>query len=211
MSSEEKSPEPTPEDTGTQWLTMAEAAGIIGVGERAARDWVKRYTIPTRGERPVMVAEGAIIRKLAELGRSPRQSPETSREAPGSDSEPIDAAYRVRGESDDSGAALVPLSSIMEQAESWADRYAAMAERNESLALEVGQLRERTDRQASDLVAAHDRIAELEAQISQLGKPPEVVPDVDNINITERSDFVAIRNKVGHWRWWPFRRRDVDG
>ena len=69
-------PEHTPETTGMRWLSIAEVEGLIGKKERNARYWLDRYEIPSRGERPKLFSEEAIVAKLVELGQPYRKSPE---------------------------------------------------------------------------------------------------------------------------------------
>ncbi len=93
-----KSPEVSPEAPGSHWVKMRDVAELLGISERAARDWVSRYQIPNRGSRPVLVDADAITTQLRTLGRSPgspRRSPEDLSEVPGSTSEPIEAQYRM--------------------------------------------------------------------------------------------------------------------
>jgi len=96
--SPEVPPELTPEAPGSNWVKMREAAQLLGMSERAARDWVDRYQIPKRGSRPVFVDADVIRKQMRSLGKfpgSPRNSPEDPSEVPGSASEPIEAQYRV--------------------------------------------------------------------------------------------------------------------
>lgn len=100
-----KSPEPAPEVgpevPGSRLLTMPEVAELLGVSERAARDWVKRHDLPTIGSRPVRFTEAAVRLAMVVEGRIPRKSPEvgpevfgSAPEVPGS-GEPTEAAYQV--------------------------------------------------------------------------------------------------------------------
>ena len=57
--------------------------------------------------------------------------------------------------------ALVPLATMVEELRGLADQLNAMARRNEVLALEVGQLRERQGGQAAQLAAKDETIVEL--------------------------------------------------
>lgn len=174
MSGERKPPEATsaaPGSPGSVWLPMREAAEVLGLSERAARDWVKRHAIPQRGERPVLVSEAALLGKLAEVGRLPRQSPEAPAAANGSprqspegtrgSPEPIEAAFHSH---DEPPLALVPLAPMLEQLRGLGDQLAALAERNEALALEVGTLRERTEHQAATLVEERRRVEVAERE-----------------------------------------------
>lgn len=176
MSDDHTPPEEVAEAASSRWTPVATVAPLIGLSERAARDWIKRHDIPRRGERPLLVDEGAVRRKLVELGRQP---PEAPPEAPRSHQQPLDADYRVHDASKPPSAPLVPLASVLEQAESWSARYEAMARRTEALALEVGQLRERTARQAGDLDEAVERIKILEAELADARKSPATASTPD--------------------------------
>jgi hypothetical protein len=103
--SPEVPPALTPEAPGSNWIKMREVAQLLGMSERAARDWVDRYQIPKRGSRPVFVDADVIGKQMRSLGKfpgSPRNSPEDPSEVPGSASEPIEAQYRT----DDAPVAL---------------------------------------------------------------------------------------------------------
>ncbi len=76
---------------------MLAVSGLLGLSERAARDWVKRHNLPMRGSRPVRVSEQAVLAAMTEEERVARKSPEVSPEGPGS-GEPIEAEYRVTPE-----------------------------------------------------------------------------------------------------------------
>jgi len=96
--SPEVPPELTPEAPGSNWVKMREVAQLLGMSERAARDWVDRYQIPKRGSRPVFVDADVIGKQMRSLGKFPgsaRNSPEDSSEVPGSASEPIETRYRM--------------------------------------------------------------------------------------------------------------------
>jgi len=88
-----------PEVSGSRWLKVPEAADLLDLSERAARDWLRRYEIPSRGDRPVQYNEAAILDHLRKLGKLPRKSPEVPPEAPGSapgvDDEPIEVAHQL--------------------------------------------------------------------------------------------------------------------
>jgi len=153
-----KSPEAAPEGPGTtsgspgsaehddgRWITAAEAARLVDRSERATRDWLERHEIPALGERPRLFSETAIREQLpapapeapGSASGSPRKSPEEPPEVPGSAGErgtPIEVPYRVDGESPAPPTALVPLSTMLRELESFAERI-------ESLAVEVGTLR----------------------------------------------------------------------
>ena len=144
---------------------MPEVATLLCLSERAARDWVKRHDLPLRGTRPVRVAEDAVLVAMEAEAREPRNSPEASRATPGSSpeapgsTEPIEATYRVAREG--AAVALVPLATMVEELRGLAAQLNDMARRNEALALEVGQLRERQGGQAAQLTAQGETIDEL--------------------------------------------------
>src|SRR3954453_3906535 len=95
----EPPPEVGPEVPGSRHLTMPEVAELLGISERAARDWVKRHDLPTTEGRPVRISEAQALGQMASEGRGPRKSPEATSEAPGSgpevpgSSEPIEVSY----------------------------------------------------------------------------------------------------------------------
>lgn len=162
-------PEYPPEVTGIRWLPIAEVKDLIGKKERNARYWLDRHAIPSRGDRPKLFSEEAIRAKLVELGqthlKAPEHVPETTGilpeyppETTGTYSEPIEAAYRVAGEAT-AEVALVPLATMVEELRGLADQLAELARRNEALALEVGQLRERQIGHEGQLVAKGETIA----------------------------------------------------
>ncbi len=176
--SPEVPPEVGPEAPGSQWLTMPEVATLLSLSERAARDWVKRHDLPLRGTRPVRVAEDAVLVAMEAEAREPRNSPEASRAAPGSSPEgpgnaqPIEAVYRVAGEAT-AEVALVPLVTMVEELRGLADQLNDMARRNEALAVEVGQLRERQVGQQSQLLAKDEALAAQDETIAELRRRAE--------------------------------------
>jgi regulator of replication initiation timing len=146
---------------------VAEVGTLIGMSERSARDWIKRHELPVSDSRPLRVEEAAVLARLAREHRQPRSSPEAigevpggTPEDPGGTSEPIEAAYRVAGEAV-AEVALVPLATMVEELRGLANQLQEMSRRNEALALEVGQLRERQVGQAERLAAKDETIAEL--------------------------------------------------
>ncbi len=197
-------PEYPPESTGIRWLPIAEVEGLIGKKERNARYWLERHAIPSRGDRPKLFSQEAIRAKLAELGEphrnAPGHIPETTGipsgyppERTGTYSEPIEAAYRVAGEGV-AEIALVPLATMVEELRGLADQLAELARRNEGLALEVGQLRERQvghegqlaakdetivelRRRAEQAEAERDRLAAVQAAPDTPGAPKPLTPD----------------------------------
>jgi len=172
-----KSPEPAPEvgpeAPGSRYRTMPEVADLLGMSERAARDWVKRHELPTMAGRPARVAEALVLARMSGEGRTPRNSPEVSPEvfgsrpeAPGS-GEPIEATYTT---SDSPPAvALVPLAAVADQLQGLADRLADMA-------LEVGQLRERTATQETTIADLRRQLAEAHSAPPAAPPPPSAAP-----------------------------------
>ncbi len=162
------SPGGIPEDPGGRWLTAPDVGVLIGRSERVAREWLDRYDIPYRDTRPRRWSEAAILARLAVLGERPRDIPEASRRPPGiapespgsAQDEPIEATFRT---SDDPATALVPLVPMLEQLRGLGDQLTALAARNEALALEAGQLRERTVHQAATIAELRQRAEAAEA------------------------------------------------
>ncbi len=175
----EVSPEVGPEAPGSRWLTMPAIAALLGMSERAARDWVRRHDLPVHGSRPVRIAEQVVLARMAAEERVARKSPEVPPEAFGSlpeapgSAEPIEAAYRVAGEAA-AGVALVPLATMVEELRGLAAQLNDMARRNEALALEVGQLRERQAGQETQLLAKYQTIATQQETIAELRRRAEV-------------------------------------
>lgn len=161
------------EDPGGRWLTVSEVAELIGMSARSARDWIKRHALPINDARPLRVSESAVREQLAREHREPRRLPEVLGEVPGGKAEafggtgePIEAAYRV-ATSAATEVVLVPLATMVEELRGLADQLAELARRNEGLALEVGQLRERQGGQAAQLTAKDETIAELRRRAEQ--------------------------------------------
>ncbi len=167
------SPGVTPKDPGGRWLTAPDVGVLIGRSERVAREWLDRYDIPYRDTRPRRWSEAAILARLAVLGERPRDIPEASRRPPGiapespgsAQDEPIEATFRT---SDDPATALVPLVPMLEQLRGLGDQLTALAERSEALALEAGQLRERTAHQAVTIAELRQRVEAAERERDEL-------------------------------------------
>ena len=162
------------EAPGGRWLTVAEVAELIGMSERSARDWIKRHGLPPNDARPLRVEERAVREQLAHEHRTLRRPPEVpgevsggKPEAFGGATEPIEAAYRVAGEAV-AEVALVPLATMVEELRGLADQLAELARRNESLALEVGTLRERQAGHEGQLVAKETAVAAKDETIAEL-------------------------------------------
>jgi hypothetical protein len=162
----------SPEAPGGRWLTVAEVAELIGMSERSARDWIKRHALPLNDARPLRVEERAVREQLAHEHRTLRRPPEVPGEVPGGKpeafggaTEPIEAAYRVIGESAVE-VALVPLATMVEELRGLADQLAELARRNETLALEVGTLRERQAGHEGQLGAKDETIATQRAALA---------------------------------------------
>jgi septal ring-binding cell division protein DamX len=163
---------------------MPEVGDLLGMSERAARDWVRRHELPTTGGRPVRVIEALVLTRMAAEGRKLPKSPEVISEPPGStpevpgssseapvSGEPIEAAYTVAG--DTPPLALVPLAAVADQLQGLADRLADLAERNEGLALEVGQLRERTANQQEVIAHQAEALTSERATVAELRRRAE--------------------------------------
>jgi hypothetical protein len=175
------------EADGAHLLTYREVGELLGVGERAALNWVKERAIPVTPGRPARVALADVVACAEATGRSlpglAADTPEALRkrsEAFGSASEvtgsgpedfrsgePIEAAYQVAGDAAP-GAVLVPLQTMVEELRGLADQLAALAARNEGLALEVGQLRERVASYQTQLGAKDETIAVQAAGLAEL-------------------------------------------
>ncbi len=160
--------EENPEESGTIWIKMRDAATLLGRTERATRDWIKRYNIPQRGERPVLVSEAAIRRQLEALGQSPRNAPEEISNALGRATDPVDVPYYI---TDVANRTLVPLDQMLlplQELSKLSERLESLTHRNEQLALEVGTLRERTVQQdgaISELISERNA---LETRVEEL-------------------------------------------
>jgi hypothetical protein len=94
------------------------------------------------------------------------KSPEAVPEVPGGPPEPIEARFRMADASE--SVALVPLPAFLDQVNTLTARLDAMAQRNETLALEVGQLRERTTQQATILGRVEAERDQLQARVAQM-------------------------------------------
>ncbi len=176
--SPEAAPEVGPEAPGSRWLTMPAIGVLLGMSERAARDWVRRHNLPIHGSRPMRVSEQAVLAQMAAEERVARKSPEVIPEVPGSPGaapgsvEPIEAAYRVAGEAA-AEVALVPLATMVEELRGLADQLAELARRNEALALEVGTLRERQVGHEREMTAKDQALAADALTIAELRRRAE--------------------------------------
>jgi len=201
----------SPEAPGGRWLTVAEVAELIGMSERSARDWIKRHALPLNDARPLRVEERAVREQLAHEHRTLRSPPEAAGEVPGGKpeafggaTEPIEAAYRVAGEAV-AEVALVPLATMVEELRGLADQLNDMARRNEALALEVGQLRERQGGQAAQLTAKDETIAELRrrAEVAEAERDRLAAAQVaqDGLGATEAPtpDDPSAESSQGFW------------
>ena len=108
------------------------------------------------------------------LGGPPGKAPESL----GDQGEPIEATFRTS----DEPAALVPLAPMLDQLRGLGEQLTALAGRNEALALEAGQLRERTTQQAETIAELRRRAAAAEEerdaprlQLAEASVPPVVV------------------------------------
>lgn len=152
-------------------LTYREVGQLLGLGERAALNWVKEHNLPVNPGRPARVSRADVIALAALLGRPLSGTSEEfgisarpASEADGS-AEPIEAAYRVADEAA-AEVALVPLATMVEELRGLADQLAELARRNEGLALEVGTLRERQAGHEAERLAHVGEITTREQTIS---------------------------------------------
>ncbi len=216
--SPEAAPEVGPEAPGSRSLTMPAIGALLGMSERAARDWIRRHDLPVHGSRPMRVSEQAVLAQMAAEERVARKSPEVPPEAPGSlpeapgSTEPIEVAYHVAGEATPE-VALVPLTTMVEELRGLAAQLNDMARRNEALALEVGQLRERQGGQDAALAAKDQTIAELrrraevaEAELSRRHEDVEVAQAASAAPSAPEAP-TAVQDKArSGWgrirRWW---------
>ena len=120
------------------WLSVADAADRLGMTTDAVRMRAKRGTLPSRkvGSRLEVLVD-------APTQQRPNADPPTTERPTQRPDDPIDVPYRVAG---DAARALVPLDAMIGQVRPLTDRIAELALRNETLALEVGTLRERVAR-----------------------------------------------------------------
>ena len=155
---------------GGRLLTYREVGQLLGVGERAALNWVREQDLPVTPGRPAKVTLADVVARAEALGRPlpgllARDSEDfgtpdrKSSEDFGTTSKPIEAAYQVAGEAPP--VALVPLATMVEELRGLADQLAELARRNEGLALEVGTLRERVAGHEGRIAAKEETIAEL--------------------------------------------------
>jgi len=178
-------------------LTYRQVGRLLGVGERAALNWVREHNVPITAGRPARVRRSDIIALAAALDRPladtsealPHDSEEFRRrtlptsEASGS-AEPIEAAYRVAGEAA-AEVALVPLVTMVAELRGLADQLAELARRNEAFALEVGQLRERQVGHEGQLVAKDETIATQRAALATKDQALEATTAAKDSTIVE--------------------------
>ncbi len=210
MNDERKPPEYSPETTGMRWFPIAEVEGLIGKRERNARYWLERHDIPSRGERPKLFSEQAIISKLAELGQPRRKPPERIPEYPpegtGIHAEPIEAAYRVtpaeieqavsRTSAQYMGDLRTMLAEVGKVYEGQlAAKDAALAAKDQALAadaLTIAELRRRAEVAEAELARRHEDV-EVAQAASAAPRAPEAPTAVQD---EARSGWGRIR------RWW---------
>jgi hypothetical protein len=165
-----------------RWLTYRELGHLLGVGERAALNWVREHNIPVAPGRPARVALALVVaqatalnRPLAPLPNTPEEASEAlprSSEVNGSASEPIEASYHVIGDPPHGGP-LVPLATMVEELRGLADQLAELARRNEGLALEVGGLRATVAGHAGQVAAKDAALAAKDETIAELRRRAE--------------------------------------
>ncbi|HUZ30179.1 MAG TPA: hypothetical protein VMU90_13100, partial [Solirubrobacteraceae bacterium] len=131
--STDTSPDVSPEAADVSRLTIAEAARRLNTTETAVRMRIRRGTLPSEkdasGRLSVLLSDASTD---TSTDTSPTQqathrdtSPDTSthRDA----GEPIEVPYRVDGESPAPSTALVPLSTMLRELESFAERIERLA------------------------------------------------------------------------------------
>ncbi len=195
-------PEHVSETTGMRWLSIADVEGLIGKRERNARYWLERHDIPSRGERPKLFSEQAIVLKLAELGQPhrkppeipPEHIPEYPPEGTGIHAEPIEAAYRVTPAEIEQAVSRTTAqymgdlrTMLAEVGEVYAGQLAAKDET-------IAELRRRAEVAEADAAALRQRQAEEAAQAAQAALHGEEVATV----VPEDVAGVWARFR----RWW---------
>ena len=153
-------------EAGGEWLTMTEAAVLLGVHRNTVRNRCKagRYRtriVATAQGQEYLVERAALggeppgdVRPRAHQGAQGAQGAQSPPHTGGAP-EPIEAAYHVADANPP--VALVPLAAVAAQLQGLADRLADMA-------LEVGQLRERTATQETTIAALRRRAEVAEAE-----------------------------------------------
>ncbi len=138
-------------------VTIAEAARRLGLTIEAVRKRAQRGTLPAyKDDERWFIVLDDVRDGMAPVQDDSRDSGRDGVQDIVQDNRgPIEATYRVAGEGE--SVALVPLDRMLAQVQGLAEELTALARRNEGLALEVGQLRERAAGQA-------DTIAELRRQ-----------------------------------------------
>lgn len=161
----------TTEITPGRRLTYREVGDLLGLTERAALAWVKRYDLPTTTERPARVAEADVRAKAAELGRALVEGPPVatpSRGEAGAAAAPeIAAEAGVNGALGRDPQAIPPASAAAVPDEPLAAQWqralaeiADLARRNESLGYQLGRAHDRLSTEKMVLRQKDDAIAE---------------------------------------------------
>jgi hypothetical protein len=167
-------PEVGSEAPGSRWLTMPVIGALLGMSERAARDWVRRHDLPTHGTRPVRVSEQVVLAQMAAEERVTRKPPEVA-----GSREPIEAEYRVTPEDlqvaiERTGAKYInDFTGLYEMInEALAKQYEArLAERDLALAAKDETIA--TQRLA--LASQADRLAEQQAVLAETRRRAEAI------------------------------------
>ncbi len=157
--------QPNADRTG-EWLTVTAAAARLDLTSDAVRMRAKRGTIPSRkvGRRLEVLIERPNTDPTTDLTSDRTRDPTPIDHA----AEPIEVAYRVAGDPEraEQSAALVPVETMLDGMRGLVERLAELAARNEALAVELGELRERTDHQAGTIDRLNSERDALAARVA---------------------------------------------
>lgn len=153
-------------------IPIADAAARLGLSAEAVRKRLQRGTLAgykdADGGWFVVLSDKQKPSGRQDTVRTKRQDGDIPRpDVLTENDEPIEGAYRVAGEIA-AEVALVPLATMVEELRGLAGQLNDMARRNEALALEVGQLRERQVGQETQLLAKYQTIATQQETIAEL-------------------------------------------
>jgi len=153
---------------------IAEAAHRLGLSQEAVRKRLQRETLAGYKQEGHWFV--LLDRQDATAGRHPDGRTDDGRTVAGRQDaggtspsgdipEPIEARFRV---ADEPAAALVPFERVTELTAGLVERISELTARNEALALEVGQLRERTAGHEGQLAAKDETIGVQAEAIAEL-------------------------------------------